>query len=149
MKEIDWADVAARFREKWIPNRRTGCWLWTAAVDGCGYGLLFAGRPRRAHRISWYLRHKRWPVEGKELDHLCRNRWCVNPDHLEEVTHQENVRRGRVGQFNKNKTHCAQGHEFNEANTYVTKSGYRSCRRCSRAWHRAWKQRKRAQRVAS
>ena len=66
-----------------------------------------------------------------EIDHLCRVPACVNPDHLEAVTHLENVSRGKAN-YNKYKTHCKKGHEFTEENTYKKRGIYRDCRMCNR-----------------
>ena len=71
--------------------------------------------------------------KGLELDHLCKNPRCVNPAHLEPVSHKENVRRGRAGKYCKDKTHCPKGHEYNFENTWigVSKRGnYRRCKIC-------------------
>lgn len=110
-----------------------GCWNWTQCRNTDGYGVV--GRNRRrypAHRYAWTL--LRGPIpDGMELDHLCRNRGCVNPDHLEPVTHTENILRGDSPQaINSRKTHCIRGHEFTEANTYTYKG--RHCRTCQRAF---------------
>jgi len=68
---------------------------------------------------------------GFEPDHLCRNRRCINPAHLEPVTRRENLRRG-IGEHRPGKTHCKRGHKFTVKNTYVTKAGFRNCRECHR-----------------
>jgi len=75
----------------------SGCWVWVAALNHKGYGLMsWQGRTRPAHRVSYEL--LRGPlVEGLEIDHLCRNRACVNPDHLEQVTSQVNTLRRDIG----------------------------------------------------
>ena len=112
-----------------------GCWVWTGANNGVGYGVV--GRGGRegqtyVHRVMY--EYHRGPIpDGLILDHLCRNRGCANPSHLEPVTHRENLRRGfGVTGINARKTVCAQGHPFDEANTYVYASGARSCRACAR-----------------
>jgi len=108
----------------------TGCWLWQAYLDGRGYGKVqIRNKWGRAHRTSYEYWNGKIP-DDKEIDHLCRNKNCVNPRHLEAVTHIENVKRGNLGLINKNKTHCKWGHNFTEENTIITKSGKRRCRIC-------------------
>lgn len=71
----------------------TGCWRWLKAKTTAGYGHFhFRGNYYQAHRLVYGL--LRGPVLTVAMDHLCRNRWCVNPDHLEPVSHRENIRRG-------------------------------------------------------
>lgn len=119
------------------------CWLWQAGLNDKGYGLcsMTDGKSRLAHRVTYRLLVG--PVSvGLELDHTCRNRPCVNPAHLEQVTHLENMRRG----VHATKTHCVNGHLLSGANLYLyTRRGSqeRRCRECSRQRQRAWKLRKR------
>jgi hypothetical protein len=88
-----------RFWEK--VDRGAGCWIWTACLQSDGYGSFrLAGKTRLAHVVAWEWSKGLVP-DGLELDHLCRNRACVNPDHLEPVTHIENVRRGALGTVTK------------------------------------------------
>ena len=118
-----------RFTEKYTMDEASGCWIWTAVLDKKGYAL-FRDKPRtvRAYRWAYEQKHGRVPT-GMELDHLCRVRACVNPDHLEVVTHLENMRRGLYA----TKTICPRGHTYTEENTYVVKvSGHRHCRQCRR-----------------
>ena len=84
--------VARRFASK-IERQPDGCWRWTDALTPAGYGRLLAnGKTLLAHRISYELLNGPIPL-GFEIDHLCRNRACVNPDHLEAVAHRDNMRR--------------------------------------------------------
>lgn len=112
-----------------------GCWIWRGSMDSRGYGRVAAGR-RGHHFIAhrWVYEQHRGPIpDGLELDHLCRVKRCVNPDHLEPVTHRENMRRGAgwAGE-NARKTHCKRGHEFTPENIYWNSGGTRSCQKCIR-----------------
>ena len=109
----------------------SGCWLWTASTSGGGYGQFnVAGlATRQAHRLAY--EHHAGPIpEGLVLDHLCRVRNCVNPDHLEVVTQAENNRRAAAVRLKV--THCPEGHAFDEANTRTDSKGRRHCRACHR-----------------
>lgn len=90
------------------------------------------GGPRFAHRLAYEFSKGLIP-EGKTLDHLCRVRHCVNPDHLEPVSRGENVLRGvSPSAINARKTHCSKGHDYNEENTKYLRRGNRRCRICHR-----------------
>ena len=110
----------------------TECWLWHGGLDSSGYGLVkHNGRTMGAHRLAYLTLIGPVP-DGLVIDHICGVRTCVNPWHMEPVTILENVRRGRSGQFQKNKTKCKHGHDYLPGNLYVTPLGKRMCRTCSR-----------------
>lgn len=123
-----------RFAEK-VALNDTGCLVWLAGDNGVGYGLFYEGRAKRGYAHRWSYEYHVGPIpDGLHLDHLCRNRRCVNPKHLEPVTLRENLLRG-VGPSAKNaqKTHCPEGHPYAGANLYVyPTSGIRRCRECGR-----------------
>lgn len=111
-----------------------GCWQWQASLGADGYGRIqIAKVSHRAHRLMW--EYVVGPIpEGLQIDHLCRNRACVNPDHLEPVTQRQNILRGESPSARHAiKTHCPQGHAYSVDNTYVSPAGQRFCRTCRRA----------------
>lgn len=121
-----------RFENKYIPVTESGCWLWTGATGKVGYGIFNKGRKDfvAAHRYSYEL-HKGSIGEGLTIDHLCRVRCCVNPDHLEAVSLRENIIRGESpSAHHARQTHCLNGHEFTFNNTYRFRGKARICRQC-------------------
>jgi hypothetical protein len=118
----------------WYVVDPSGCWLWTRCLDRDGYGnQRFQGRLQKSHRVSYQI--LRGPIPPNlTIDHLCRVRHCVNPEHMECVTPIENVMRGEgVGVRFSRATHCVNGHEFTTDNTLVFNGGrYRCCRMCAK-----------------
>ena len=103
------------------------CWIWQGCLTHNGYGQLRRNNKSwLAHRYSYVLFKGSIP-NGMVLDHLCRVRNCVNPEHLEPVTNRENLLRGIPG----NKTHCPHGHEYTQENSAYYKN-YKYCKTCNR-----------------
>lgn len=157
MTERDYSRFVAK-----IAADVSGCWIWTASRVPNGYGKFgLDGRTRAAHRLAYEYWIGQIP-EGSELDHLCRTPACVNPTHLEPVSHQVNILRGitekspetrrKIGASKIGKprpwtpewrerllahcvkaTHCKRGHRFDSANTYQRSDGGRMCLTCTRA----------------
>lgn len=112
-------------------DRGPDCWEWAGHRNVDGYGK---SKGRLAHRVAYELEVGPIP-DGLTLDHLCRNRACVRPSHLEPVSLLENIRRSPDTEASKNaaKTHCPQGHAYTEENIGRKSNGARSCRTCQQA----------------
>lgn len=123
-----------RFAER-VALTDSGCMLWLGGLNGVGYGQFYGTGGERIYAHRWSYEHHVGPIpEGLVLDHLCRVRNCVNPDHLEPVTHAENILRGEgPSARHAQKSHCPAGHLYAGRNLYVHPTkGYRTCRECGR-----------------
>ena len=138
--------IMERFFDRVCFEPNTGCWLFDGSFSPDGYAYFYVSdkKMKVAHKFL-YEREVSPVPEGMELDHLCLVRCCVNPQHLEVVTHAENVRRGQPRNFNRNKTHCRNGHPYSGYNLTITPSGERTCKTCSREATRRFRERKRAE----
>lgn len=119
-----------RFMKSFRVDPTEGCWIWIRSSHNHGYAKIMINRKvYAAHRVSY--EHFVAPIlDGNVIDHLCRNTGCVNPRHLDAVSHKENVKRGDAGNWQKIKTHCPQGHIYDEENTGRNQSGSRFCKAC-------------------
>lgn len=121
------------------------CWPWLGATLDSGYGYtIFQGKRQVSHRVVYTLMVGPIP-EGLQLDHLCRNRWCQNPWHVEPVTAKVNIQRGLSGYATgaqyRARTHCPQGHPYDEVNTIHLKGNRRWCKQCKLAEQRRRRER--------
>ena len=116
-----------------VSEQPNGCWQWIGWKDDRGYGRFSVRRYSRwAHRVAWRL--LRSPIPSwLQIDHLCRNRSCVNPGHMELVTPQQNILRGTsLAAVRAQRELCPQGHRYDASNTYISKRNERHCRTCHR-----------------
>jgi hypothetical protein len=126
-----------------------GCWVWSGTLYGNGYGKLTREihGTRLAHR-AFYIEHRSPIADGLELDHLCRNRACVNPNHLDPVVRSVNIQRGYDA---RQDGRCKNGHDLTAVDAYYVEpgSGRRQCRRCWRQNYRKARQNAMAKKRAS
>lgn len=118
-----------KFWEKVERIPEAGCWIWMGGCTSGGYGRCCG---KYAHRLSYEMHIGEIP-QGLEIDHLCRIHCCVNPAHLEPVTHKVNLNRGMCADVQRSRhaarTHCPQGHAYDDENTYFYPGG-RKCKSC-------------------
>jgi len=132
-------DPFERFREKYIIDSKTGCFEWQGALNSRGYGSFSwggKGKSVLAHRWAWeHVKGAEIP-KGKQLDHLCNNKKCVNTDHMRTATPRENTLAAHSNTpsgINSRATHCRYGHAFEGYNVIARPDGRRQCRECQRA----------------
>jgi len=127
----DFGSIKNRLFNLSYPEPNTGCYIWGGATYLNGYGILTINKKcLSAHRVSYYV-HKGNIGYGLVVDHLCNNKLCINPEHLQATTQKKNVLRGNSGSAkNSIKTHCYKGHEFTKENTRINNRGSRDCIIC-------------------
>jgi hypothetical protein len=125
-----------------------GCWIWQGASHSAGYGMLWSEDRKQVYAHRFFYEQHVGPIpDGLVIDHLCRVPACVNPAHLEPVTHLENCQRGV--QPSSLRTHCVEGHPFDDENTYRPRRGGRVCKTCDLARGRRYRAAKAAARKAA
>lgn len=129
-----------------LADPQGGCWEWTRPVNSWGYGQTTANGKRKAiHRLVYELFFGELPEFNGDgdsivIDHICRNKICVNPMHLQAITHTENAVLGRL-----RNTHCPHGHAFEGENLRITPQGWRKCRTCERSDNQRSRDRRKAE----
>lgn len=138
---LDYPPDEYRFYSKVNLLTESGCWEWGGEPDN-GYGRFSLNNISTLAHRQVLMFSERWIPAGLQVDHLCRNRGCVNPGHLDLVTIRENVLRGAgVTARNARATACPEGHQYDLDNTYITPSGARNCKTCRRESVRNWRAR--------
>lgn len=144
-----WVNSAARVLKRYV-TKTESCWVWTGPLDKGGYGRTGVdGKDMAGHRLIY--EHFKGPIpEGLQIDHLCRNRRCVNPAHLEPVTLQENLRRGLgPAALNRNKVICLRGHALSGENIKIDANGGRQCVICTDERQRLYNERRRRNKASA
>jgi HNH endonuclease len=142
---------ADRYNHFALPEPNSGCFIWMGNISWNGYGTLKIGYKKEGNRKTEWAHRAAYeyfvgPIpEGMDLDHKCRMRCCVNPDHLEPVTRVENTRRGNLFSVLKARaalqTHCKRGHALSGSNLRISTGGSRLCRTCRTMYAtKAWKE---------
>lgn len=130
-----------KLKDPWVINAETGCWLWQGFIDPGGYGTRGhrGGKSSMAHRRVYEERKGAIPF-GLQLDHLCKVRHCVNPDHMEPVTPKINTLRSEgITALSSRKTHCKQGHSLPpELQFNVSQGFHRRCKVCQKEQQKRW-----------
>lgn len=123
-----------RFEEKVVVEEELDCWLWTG--NQCkGYGMFRHSEHNYAHRFSYTTYNQERIPDHLEVDHICQNSLCVNPDHLRLVTPEDNISNRRMrlfGSGKRSRTACKRNHPYSDGSFYINKDGYRICRECAR-----------------
>lgn len=133
------SDATRLYSKTTMSENERGCWEFTGYRDKDGYGRFhWRGKCHGAHRVAYELAYGPIPT-GLTVDHTCTNPACIRYEHLEAVTQGENNRRAA-----ERRTHCKNGHEWNETNTYWHKEGKRNCRRCNAEAVRRYADRRKA-----
>lgn len=125
------------------------CWIWNLAHNTENYAVFNIARGHQmvAHRVAYIALRGPIPA-GMVLDHRCRNRWCVNPFHLDVVTQRENILRGTSpASWHVHKRFCIHGHRYDAGNTYLRPGGGRACRTCKRISERRRRARRQVTRM--
>lgn len=129
--------TSERLERMGMPEPNSGCMLFLGSLNSYGYGRLKVhGKYVFAHRASYELERGAIP-EGLQIDHLCRNRACIHPPHLEAVTPRVNTLRAKAAAANNaRRTRCYRGHQYTPDNTLVMNNGARRCRTCDPLRHK-------------